>query len=420
MATKYWVGGAAAVAQVQSGTIDTVDATPANNTYTVTIGSATVSVAGNTDANTTAADLVTALLAATDPRFTAVTWSNPSGSTVQGTAAIAGVPFVAALSVTGAGTGTVTDFSVTTANEGPASASTPGNYSDGALPSASDTLVFKDTSKNLSYDLEAITDDLNVVIHQTYTGRIGLRRNSFATSADGATAETGIEDNRPTHFKLPISSLEIGVHNGPGSPAGSVRIKINNSKSGASTTIIYDTNNSGENQTPAVHLLSSNASADVYINGCPGGVGLGVDEPGETATFGAIQVAAGPQQQVFIGDGVTYTTLEGKSGSILADSAATVTKVENNGADITLSGAYLVTTLENNAGVTFANNAPSAGAAITNANLNGGVVDASQDQQARTWTTVTMGEDATLIYDSAHLTVSTLAQPAGLRTLSTT
>lgn len=418
MGTIHWVGGAAAVAQVWTASIDSVDGTPANNTFSVTIGTVVISVAGVTSAAATAAALVALLNASTDIRVSGVTWSNPSGGDIVGTADVPGVPFSAALTETGAGTGTVTDFAVTTANAGPASAATPANYSGGAIPSASDTLVFKDSNINCCYDLEALSNEVEIIIHQTCTGLIGLKRNQFATSADGATATPGVEEYRPLHLKMPISNLEIGIHVGPGSPSGSARIKIHNSKAGASTTIIHDTNNSGESQTPAVHLKADHANADVFIKGCPGGVGLAVDKPGETATFGDIRVAAGAQDQLFIGDGATYTNLEGKSGVVLADAAATVTKVENNGADITLQGSYLVTTIETNGGQTYPNNVGAGNVSATTVNANAGEIDTTRSQRSRTFTTVNMGPDATIIYDSAHLTMTTFNQPTGLRELS--
>ena len=42
MATRYWKPRVSAVVQVASGTIDTVDGTPSNNTFTVTIGGVVV------------------------------------------------------------------------------------------------------------------------------------------------------------------------------------------------------------------------------------------------------------------------------------------------------------------------------------------------------------------------------------------
>lgn len=418
MSDIQWIGGAPAVAQVHTGSIDSVDATPSNNTFTVTIGDVAVSVVGTTDVATTAAALLAALQASTHAYFQAVTWTNPSAGNIVGTAATAGAPFVAALTETGAGTGAVTDFAETTASAGPADASTAANWSGGAVPGASDRVVFKDSSANCVYNLDTISGTVSAVdVHQTFTGLLGLRRTAFATSADGATVTSGVNEYRERFFKLAYDRCEIGLHVGPGAANGSARIKINNTKAGASTTIVHNTNRNGENQTPAVHLLAANAGADLFINGCPGAVGLTGDAPGDTATFGDIYVAAAAQDEVFIGDGATYTNLEGKSGQVYANAAATVTKVENNGADITIAGVQAVTTLEANAGSTYPNNAPSSGSAISTINANGGLVDGTRSQEARTWATVNLGADGQITRDSAHVTVTTFNPPSGLATV---
>jgi len=78
MATIRWISGTIAVAQLETGSIDSVDATPANNTFTVTIGGVAISQVGDTDVATTAAALVVLLNASTQAYFAAITWANPS------------------------------------------------------------------------------------------------------------------------------------------------------------------------------------------------------------------------------------------------------------------------------------------------------------------------------------------------------
>ena len=105
-ATLYWIGGADAVSQVATTQITAFDAA---TTYKVTIGGITVSVAGDTDADTTAAALKAALSGSDHPYFTAITWTVAT-DTITGTAATAGVPFVFSTSATG-GTGTISAYS---------------------------------------------------------------------------------------------------------------------------------------------------------------------------------------------------------------------------------------------------------------------------------------------------------------------
>ena len=92
--------------------IVSVDATPSDNTFTVTIGAQVVSVAGDTDVGTTTAALVTALNASVLSNFAEVTWSDEGSGIIGAFVDAGGAPFSATLSVTGAGSGSVTDFTV--------------------------------------------------------------------------------------------------------------------------------------------------------------------------------------------------------------------------------------------------------------------------------------------------------------------
>ena len=145
MSTYRWVGTADAVKQVASCAIASVDATPANNTFSITIGGVAVTVTGTSTAAATAAALLTELQNSTHPYFTAITWANPSGATITGTAVTAGVPFVFAISKAGVGTGTVTAYSVTTANAGP-NVWAAANFTPQTLPANGDTVIFENNS----------------------------------------------------------------------------------------------------------------------------------------------------------------------------------------------------------------------------------------------------------------------------------
>ena len=103
MTTLYWLGTADAVVQIGTASIDSVDATPANNLFIVTIGGVAISTLGDTNVATTAAALVVLLEASTHPYFTAITWTNPSAGNIVATADTAGIPFIAALTETGVG-----------------------------------------------------------------------------------------------------------------------------------------------------------------------------------------------------------------------------------------------------------------------------------------------------------------------------
>lgn len=415
MATKYWIGGATAVAQVWTASIDSVDGTPANNTFTVTIGTEAVSVTGDTDVATTATALRAALNASTHPYFAAITWSGTGGDII-GTADTAGVPFDAALTETGAGTGSVTDFAVTTANAGPRDWATAANWSDGAVPVNADTVIIKDTSQSIYWGLGQSAVTLALLrIDQTFTGKIGLPANSFATSEDAATTTTSVPEYRDHYLDIGYDEALIGQHLGPGTPAGSTRIKLDNAKSGTSLTTIYNTNSAGESQKPAVRLLAANAGADLFIRACPGGVGLANDEPGETSTFGDVYMLSETSSHaVYVGPGVTLTAYEQRGGNNVLQAAATVTTVEVNGGTLRTEGAWKATTMEVNGGTCYPNNRDGSAIIADTMNHNGGTVDLTQSAEAGTLTDYNPAAGATLIYDDDVITFTTFDTATGV------
>ena len=417
MATKRYTGNAVAVAQVASASIDSVDGTPADNTFTVTIGGVAVSVAGNTSAGQTASDLVGALNASTHPYFAAITWANPSGGNITATADVAGVPFEAALTETGVGSGSVTDFSDDTACAGPAVLDSPANYSDGAVPSNGDTLIFADSDQDVAYHLDGLSGVglAALIVEQTYTGLLGLPAASFATAAAPATSpDDSVPEYRTTYLTMGADLIEIGDHNAVNIPNGARRLKIDNNEAGASQTIIYNTAPVGiDPNLPAVRLLANNAGADVEIRRASGGVGFAVETADETATFGDLTVADEQgAARVFVGGGVTFTNWVQHGGSHVVRAAATITSAEVEGGELVLRGSQAVTTLTINAGRVRAENEPAAGSALGTVNLNGGELSGLGAAIARTWGTVNH-EGGRLERDSSHVTITTYTPPTG-------
>lgn len=418
MATKYFTGEADAVAQVSTGTITAVDATPANNTFTVTIGGVAVSVAGVTSAAATAAALVAALNASTHPYFAAITWSVPSGANVRGTADVAGVPFTAVLSKSGAGTGTVTDFSATTACAGPEHWGSAANWSDGSIPANADNVIIEGISGNILWGLDQSGVTLaSLTIRKTFTGKLGLDGRTFATARNGDNPETSKQEYRTTYLHIGYDRADVGQHVGSGVPSGSSRIKLRNAKSGASTTVVHDTASApAETGFPAVRLLAAHASADIVVRGAPAGVGIAMDEAGETSTVGAVSVSAGA---LYIGPGVTLTSLSQSGGTCTLQAAATVSAVNVTDGTLITEGNFTITTLNAKGGTVFPNNIKSGGNAITTLNLEGARVDGRQSREARTWDTVNP-DSGTLIVDDAVVTITTMDAPAGVRQMTVT
>ena len=423
MTTIYWVGGADAVAQVHTASIDSVDGTPADNTFKVTMGAVAISAVGDTDVATTATALRAALNASTHPNFAAVTWSGTAGDII-GTADVLGVEFAAELTETGSGSGAVTVFAVSTANAGPHSASTAANYSGGALPVSADTLVFRDSAVAVAYDLDALTAvDLALLrIEKTYTGKIGLLSTKIATGLDGTTLDATIAtaaplpsvtpEYRDTYLQIGWDRAEIGQHFGPGSPSGSARLKLHNTKAGASDTIIFDTHSSGEANKPSVMFLAANAGADFWIRKCPGDIGFAADRAGETATIGDVSITApSSTDAVYIESGTTLTSVTQSGGTCYLKSAATVTTASLSGGTLNAESDQTITTVTVDGGTANLNNVPAAGSAVTTLNINAGTVSLQQSDRPRTIGTVNPSGGSLL--DNDVVTVTTMNRPAG-------
>ena len=419
MATVYWIGGATAVAQVWSGTITGYDVA---TTYTVTIGDQTISTVGTGGtANATAVALV-ALLNATSahPYFSTITWTAPGSGVVRGTADTAGVPFTSALTVAG-GTGTVDDFAVTTANVGPCDISVTSNWSGGAIPAGNDTAILKDSSVSLLYGLNQSGVALdNLWIHQSFTGKIGLPKFKFATDATGSTFNATVEEYRSDFLQYEVTQadgrLEIGQNLSQGSPAGSGRIKIDLG-SNPGTVVIHNTAaQSADSGLPCVRLKANDAATIIYIRKAPGGVGIGTDTPGETATVARVSVEdVSTSSRVFVGRGVTMTTFEQSGGvNLIEGSAGTVTTVEVNGGQLTIDGAFTITALNINAGTVVSTNTTT----ITAATLRGGVLDMQRSNIARTITTLNHYPNSVFKTDSDVITVTTYNELGGRMTLT--
>ncbi len=418
MATLYWLGNAPAVAQVSTVQVTAFDAA---TTYTVTIGDVDVSVVGNTSVNQTATDLHAALIAETHKYFleaTTITWTVAT-DTVTATAFVLGVPFVAASSVSG-GTGTIGAVTTSTASSGPADWSTGANWyvpataTIGTIPASTDTVIIENNANNIAYGVDQNAIALNFLrIDQSYTGKIGLDRTVFTTTADGATTDSTKTEYRDHYLKIGSEFTDIGQVNGPGTATGSQRIKINNVDASASTTTVHNTKSTGEGINPAVMLLNTNASSTLQVKKAPGGVGVAVDEPGETTTFATITIAdETASARLFTGDGLTLTTWVQNGGNCSLKTVAngTVTTMTVNGGTLTTVGDFTVTTLNVNGGTANMNHERIGGVAVTTANLNAGTTNTRGSSTARTWTTVNLGVDASFSGDS-NLTITTLNEP---------
>lgn len=409
MATKYWRGLALAIAQVSTVTVGTHDAA---SRYEIRVnGIAIASSLGAASAAATAAALQAAWQASTHPYRQGITAT--VASNIVTLTSVAGMPFVVTVGVVG-GTGTIST-ATTTAATGPHHWDNAANWSDNAIPANTDTVIFKDSAVSVCWGLDQNTVDLaELLIFQTYTGRIGLPLLSVAASANGETQNAGANEYRDRYLRIGWAVCRIGEHQGPGAPAGSPRLKLWNDAAGASNTEIINTAQASiDPNLPAVRLRANVNTAAINVRQAPGGVGLAADEPAETATFGAITIADQTElTRVYSGPGATIGSWTQAGGVNRLNAAATVAAVEVNGGQLVIDGAFTVTALEVAGGICTPNNVPAAGAAIGTCTLLGGIVDFAQSPRARTLTTFNPSQGE-IRADRDVLTITTRNQPIG-------
>jgi hypothetical protein len=410
MATKYWLGTATAVAQVDTVQITAYDVT---TTYTLTVGGVDVETLGVTDATGTATALAAAWNTSTHAYFTGVTASSTT-DTVTLTADVAGVEFTAASSVTG-GTGTIGSVTSSVASAGPCDWATPENWSDGSVPGVSDIVIFSDNAVNVCFGLDQNALAINeLLITKTYTGKIGLNRNALVTSANGETVDTMKNEYREDYLRIDVDTIEIGKQIGTSTSTGSQRIKIDNTNTGASSTKVFSTNNVGaESNLPPVRFKYNSTTADIFIRG--GSVGIANDEPAETAIIGDLYLN-GVNSKVFCGDGCQIQTVVQSNGQALIQSTTTITSIDLIDGTLTTEGDFTVTTFNIEDG-TYIPNHDAAGVAITTLNINGGFVDATRTSELRTWTNVNLKPGGSIKVNSDIVTMTNFNDPAGEYTI---
>jgi len=405
MANVRWIGGATAVAQVDTftpgGTIEATDVFILTVTDKADKNGRTCVISAAAG-GTTPTDVVTALKAAwnasTDPLCTPVTASGTA--TLILTADTAGIPFSVAGTTTETGGGAADDQTfvraATVASAGPSHWDTAANWDSGVVPggAASQDVYIENSASDIIYGLDqsGISETLNSLnIGKSFTGRIGY---------NGATGYSG------TYLVIKASSVNIGQHSGIGSPAGSGRIMIDTTST-ASTITIYDTSSSpSDTNKPSCRLKA--ASASTVINIKKGKVGIAY-ESGETTTIGTINQSFVSDQSadasVYIGAGVTLTTYTKTGGSAVLGCAATT--VTNSIGTLQTIGAGAIATFNITGGIVTSNSVGT----ITALNVISGIADFTGSQSARTVTMPKVGAGGQIKYDPSIVTMTNKIQP---------
>jgi hypothetical protein len=417
MATVFFQGTVDEVAQLDTCT---VGGTIGTETFEIKIGGVVIA-SYTSPGSETAADVVDALVplfnASSHPYVDQIIEASDGGNDVILTAVGGGIgmPFTTTTTATGSATFVTVN---TTANAGPYDMACLGNYSGGALPSANDELWIMSP---VFWNLDSVTNVLDVLYIPAIGDHwVGLCQRFFTASSDGRTWRTSVVEYRGHYLELEAIRVEIGNDFGSTTPVGSGRIKLDNQyTTAASKCIVYTTGNSSIDSAeglPAVRYLVTHATAELHIQDAPGGVGVGVEEPTETATIYKIKIGekASAETQLFVGEGVTWTYWEQWAGDNYARAVGPVTQIDVWGGTLETEGYYSSGDIIVHSGGTYYPNQTAATTCIVKLTIkSGGIVDATKDTEARSWAEVVMEKGATCRYNEDHTIIGTLTLPDG-------
>lgn len=397
MADVRWIGGTTAVAQVDfltpGGTIE------AGDLFVVTLtgeNGTTASISGAASGTTvkTVCDVLGPLLvASTNTLFAAVTWTEDDAKII-GTAKVAGVPFHCTVSTTEAGGGAADDQTFTrsasVANAGPYDYSTAANWDTGIVPgaSASQNVYIEDATIYYGLDHSAAAETLSSL--------------NITHSVVGANGATGMA---ASYLQTKATIVEIGYNYGPGTISQSAPINLSLGAT-ASTVTIHNTGTNATSTLAAVRIKANEATTVITVK--KGKVGI-ANEPGETTTVATINVSYVNQvdsdADVFIGSGVTLTTLMMTGGECLLRCAGTTVSVFAG--NLTTIGSGAITTLNLDGGNCESNSSGT----ITAANVYSGTLDLTKSRTVRTITTLKVDPGGKVKYDPGVITLTNKIQP---------
>ena len=158
-------------------------------------------------------------------------------------------------------------------------------------------------------------------------------------------------------------------------------------------------------------MLVNSSSADFYIR--RGIVGIAVDAPDETSEINDLSIRNGAE--VVLGDGCEVSTIAQHGGQlqlVLDTSAATTIEVFSG--RLMIEGSFGITTLTVEGGEVHS----STTGTITTVNHNGGTIDYTLSDEARTVTTHNLDRGAILKTNPDAVTITNLNEPSGPSTLS--
>lgn len=273
-----------------------------------------------------------------------------------------------------------------------------GNWDNG-VPESGDTAVFRENAVDVDTNLGGLSAvELAVLVQeQSYTGLWGT---------DSA------------YFQIGAEEVRLGEHYGPGTPAGSKRVKLDLQAPGTGNTTIVTVYNSAssaeDGDVPPIQLLMDDANGELHVR--KGKVGLAVDDPTETSTVDLIEVSwtnnRATDAEVIVGEGVTLTEILKTGGKLTLRCAATT--VENTYGNIQSEGDGAITTFTMVGGVAVLNSEGT----VTTINANGGHTDLTRSGASRAVGTINLKGGGQVSLDPDIVTVTTWAMGETLKLMA--
>lgn len=403
MATREWLGNAAAVKQVNTWLFaGTWEATDVIN---ITINSKTLSVvAGSTVTATVAATVQAALAASTYAEFSEITWTIDT-ATITGTGVTAGKPFSCTFATTETGGGAADAQTINgaasstgtavTAATGPNHADNTANWTSSTLPITGDDVVIR-RPISILYGLTAfaaVTPATLKIYSQFWAGgaRIGLPE----INGSGSTA---YPEYRNKFLQWSGATLcEIGLGESTG---GSSLINLDFG-TGTTAITVHRTPQSADQARPTVCLIVnpgtvSNGNLEVLS----GSVGVGFyNESCKVVPKIGYRDNQASDARVYFGPNVTFGATFDQSGGIVEINSAT-TLITKTGGTLTINGTGAHPAVNNFEGLIAYNSTGTlAGSAVTV--IGGkGEFTFTQDMSAKTVTNVFQLSPGAILDDS--------------------
>tara|TARA_Y100001938_G_C8073968_1_gene424841 strand:+ start:639 stop:1535 length:897 start_codon:yes stop_codon:yes gene_type:complete len=268
----------------------------------------------------------------------------------------------------------------------------PDNWSPSGVPTGGDNVYFENNSVSCNTASELDQSSINLGslnIAQSYTGSLGA-------------------EDTPLQTQTPI--LNIGYHNGPGTPAGSPLINIDLGSDDTDITI-SNTGTSADASKPPVRLKGSGTNNDLILY--KGKASFGADTDDTTSKLDKVTVSydtkVATDADLFIGYlAATAAELNILGGDVYLDDVV-FTEINIQAGTLLTTGTTTIVTLNVTGGTVTSNGTGS----ITNLNVfNGsGVVDFTKSNVARTVATAKLDPSGVIKFDTGFLTLTNEIQP---------